>query len=116
MPPAPLIAYIRVSTSGQGRSGLGIEAQRHTLTQFARTEGFEIAREFVEVETGKGSDALDRRPQLKAALAVARKLKCHVAVARQEGNSGAPSQKMSLSYSTGPYHRAFGPLGFKNRG
>jgi DNA invertase Pin-like site-specific DNA recombinase len=36
----------------------------------------------VEVETGKGSDALDRRPQLKAALAAARKLKCHVAVAK----------------------------------
>jgi DNA invertase Pin-like site-specific DNA recombinase len=82
MQPAPLITYIRVSTSGQGRSGLGIEAQRHTLAQFARAEGFEIAREFVEVETGKGSDALERRPQLKAALAAARKLKSHVAVAK----------------------------------
>ena len=82
MQPAPVITYIRVSTSGQGRSGLGIEAQRHTLAQFARAEGFEIAREFVEVETGKGSDALERRPQLKAALAAARKLRCHVAVAK----------------------------------
>ena len=34
------------------------------------------------METGKGSDALDRRPQLKAALAVARKLRCHVAAAK----------------------------------
>ena len=41
-----------------------------------------MVREFVEVETGKGADALDRRPQLEAALAVARKLKCHVAVAK----------------------------------
>src|ERR1700742_5062472 len=82
MQPAPLITYVRVSTSGQGRSGLGIEAQRHTLAQFARAEGLEIAREYVEVETGKGSDALERRPQLKAALAAARKLKCHVAVAK----------------------------------
>ena len=41
-----------------------------------------VAQEFVEVETGKGADALDRRPQLKAALAAARKLKCHVAVAK----------------------------------
>jgi hypothetical protein len=65
----PLVTYIRVSTSGQGRSGLGIEAQRHALDQFAATEGYEVAREFVEVETGKGSDALDRRPQLRAALA-----------------------------------------------
>src|SRR6201981_3883252 len=78
----PLITYIRVSTSGQGRSGLGIEAQRHALSQFAKAEGLEVVREFVEVETGKGADALDRRPQLKAALAAARKLRCHVAVAK----------------------------------
>jgi DNA invertase Pin-like site-specific DNA recombinase len=78
----PLITYIRVSTSQQGRSGLGIEAQRQVLAQFAHSEGFMVAREFVEVETGKGSDALDRRPQLKAALASARKLRCHVAVAK----------------------------------
>ncbi|WP_426616136.1 recombinase family protein [Bradyrhizobium sp. McL0616] len=82
MPAAPLITYIRVSTSGQGRSGLGIDAQRQTLAHFATTEGYEVAREFVEVETGKGSDALDRRPQLNAALAAARKLKCHLAVAK----------------------------------
>ncbi|MEY9459768.1 DNA invertase Pin-like site-specific DNA recombinase [Bradyrhizobium ottawaense] len=81
-PDRPLITYIRVSTSQQGRSGLGIEAQRQTLDHFARSEGFTVAREFVEVETGKGADALDRRPQLKAALAAARKLRCHVAVAK----------------------------------
>jgi DNA invertase Pin-like site-specific DNA recombinase len=77
-----IVTYIRVSTSGQGRSGLGIEAQRQTLASFASAQGLTVAREFVEVETGKGSDALDRRPQLKAALAAARKLKCHVAVAK----------------------------------
>ena len=63
-----VITYIRVSTSQQGRSGLGIEAQRQALKQFASSEGFTVAREFVDVETGKGSDALERRPQLKAAL------------------------------------------------
>ena len=78
----PLITYIRVSTSQQGRSGLGIDAQRETLRHFADAEGFEITREFVEVETGKGADALDRRPQLKAALAAGRKHRCHVAVAK----------------------------------
>jgi DNA invertase Pin-like site-specific DNA recombinase len=46
------------------------------------TLGFEVAREFVEVETANGADALDRRPQLKAALAAARKLNCRVAVAK----------------------------------
>jgi DNA invertase Pin-like site-specific DNA recombinase len=61
---------------------LGIEAQRTALSHFSRAEGFEVVREFVEVETGKGVDALDRRPQLKAALAAARKHRCHVAVAK----------------------------------
>ena len=78
----PLIRYIRVSTATQGRSGLGIEAQREALARFEHTEGFECVREFVEVETGKGSDALERRPQLAAALAEARKRRCVVAVAK----------------------------------
>ena len=82
MQTAPIVTYVRVSTSGQGRSGLGIEVQRHALAEFAQAEGFEVSREFIEVETGKGADALDRRPQLKAALAAARKLRCHVAVAK----------------------------------
>ena len=77
-----LVSYIRVSTSQQGRSGLGIEAQRATLARFAENEGFDIIAEMVEVETGKGSDALDRRPQLAAALATARRHRCSVAVAK----------------------------------
>ena len=77
-----VVTYIRVSTAQQGRSGLGIEAQRQALRQFANAEGLELTREFVEVETGKGSDAMERRPQLKAALAAAKKLKCNVAVAK----------------------------------
>src|SRR5438477_4444348 len=77
-----MITYIRVSTSQQGRSGLGIEAQRQSLRQFGKAEGLELVREFVEVETGKGSDAIDRRPQLRAALAAAKRLKCNVAVAK----------------------------------
>jgi DNA invertase Pin-like site-specific DNA recombinase len=77
-----LVSYVRVSTSQQGRSGLGIEAQREALTRFAATEGFEVAREFTEIETGKGADALERRPQLAAALAEARRRKCPIAVAK----------------------------------
>ena len=78
----PIVAYIRVSTSQQGRSGLGIEAQREALARFAGGEEFEIVAKFVEVETGKGSDALDRRPELAAALAKARVLRCPVVVAK----------------------------------
>lgn len=78
----PVITYLRVSTNRQGKSGLGIEAQRSLLIRFVEAEGMAIEAEFVEVETGKGSDALDRRPQLAAALAMARKLKCPVVVAK----------------------------------
>ena len=68
------VAYLRVSTAKQGRNGLGIEAQRQAVETFAAAHGFEIRAELVEVETGKGSDALNRRPQLAAALQAARKL------------------------------------------
>src|ERR1700730_5388064 len=77
-----LIGYARVSTSQQGRSGLGIEAQQEALARFAQAEGFELVRVFVEVETGKGSDALERRPQLAGALTEARRKRCSVGVAK----------------------------------
>lgn len=77
-----LIAYLRVSSSAQGRSGLGLEAQREAVAKFAVAEGFTIVAEFVEVETGKGSDALTRRPQLAAALAECRRRKCPLGVAK----------------------------------
>jgi DNA invertase Pin-like site-specific DNA recombinase len=76
------VAYLRVSTQQQGRSGLGVEAQREAITKFAAAEGYDIVAEFVEVETGKGSDAIERRPQLSAALAAARRAKCPVIVAK----------------------------------
>src|SRR3954453_12845909 len=76
------IAYIRVSTQKQGRSGLGIEAQRGSIARFAEAEGYVIVDQIVEVETGKGADALDRRPHLAAALAAARRARCPVIVAK----------------------------------
>jgi DNA invertase Pin-like site-specific DNA recombinase len=79
---SPLVAYYRVSTQKLGRSGLGLEGQRAAVQTFAKTEDFEIVGEFTEVETGKGSDALERRPQLRAALKAAKKAKCEVAVAK----------------------------------
>src|SRR5271165_2880479 len=95
----PIVAYIRVSTSQQGRSGLGIEAQRETLSRFAHDEGFEIVAAFVEVETGKGSDALDRRPQLAASLAKARALRCPIAVAKLDRLSRDVAFGLPLSLS-----------------
>jgi len=77
-----VISYIRVSTGKQGKSGLGIEAQREAIARFATAEGCEIVAEHIEIETGKGADALDRRPVLAAALAQARKAKAAVVVAK----------------------------------
>ena len=76
------IAYIRVSTARQGRSGLGLEAQRAAIAKFATSEGIELIAEFQEIETGKGADALSKRPQLAAALALAKRRDCAVVVAK----------------------------------
>lgn len=67
------IAYYRVSTQKQGASGLGLNAQREAVSRFLNGGDWELVAEFQEVETGKGADALDKRPQLKAALAACRK-------------------------------------------
>jgi len=59
------VSYIRVSTARQGRSGLGLDAQREAVRQFVSSRaGKIIAPEFVEVETGKR----DNRPELQKAL------------------------------------------------
>jgi DNA invertase Pin-like site-specific DNA recombinase len=77
-----MIAYLRVSTDRQGRSGLGVDAQREAIRRFAESQGLKLAGEHVDVETGKGTDVLELRPQLRAALEKARKLKCPIVVAK----------------------------------
>jgi DNA invertase Pin-like site-specific DNA recombinase len=76
------ISYLRVSTGRQGKSGLGLDAQRDAIAHFAKSQGFDIIAEHVEVETGKGADALDRRPKLAAALAQAKRARAPVLVAK----------------------------------
>src|SRR5882757_2262434 len=76
------VAYLRVSTQQQQRSGLGIEAQRAAIERFAAAESLTMIEEYSEFETGKGADALDRRPQLAAALAAARRAKCSIVVSK----------------------------------
>jgi len=71
-PPPPgaprFVAYFRVSTDKQGRSGLGLEAQRGAVERHVSAVGGAILAEFVEVESGKKAD----RPQVHRALAAAR--------------------------------------------
>ncbi len=81
-PTKPAVAYYRVSTERQRKSGLGIEAQKEAVARFGEQEGFELVAAFVEAESGKGSDALERRPQLAGALAAAKTRKCPIIVAK----------------------------------
>lgn len=75
-------AYLRVSTSRQGRSGLGLDAQREAIAAFVGREHLSVLGWFAEVETGGGSDALERRPQLAEALKVAQRARCPIVVAK----------------------------------
>lgn len=58
------VAYYRVSTSEQRRSGLGLEAQKAAVEDYLRRTGAILVAEFTEVESGARND----RPQLQAAL------------------------------------------------
>jgi DNA invertase Pin-like site-specific DNA recombinase len=72
------VAYHRVSTDRQGRSGLGLEAQRKAILDYLNGGAWELSAEFVEVESGKHSD----RPQLVAALEACRKHKAKLVIAK----------------------------------
>ena len=73
MKPLTAVSYLRVSTSKQGSSGLGREAQREAVSRYLAGCGCVQIGEFVEVETGRGANALARRPQLREALAMAKR-------------------------------------------
>jgi DNA invertase Pin-like site-specific DNA recombinase len=76
------IAYYRVSTQKQGASGLGLEAQQEAVARYLGGGASELAGEFVETETGKGADALAKRPQLRAALEACRKSGAKLLIAK----------------------------------
>jgi DNA invertase Pin-like site-specific DNA recombinase len=71
--PQRYVTYYRVSTTRQGVSGLGLEAQRQSVERYLAGRDKTVINSFTEVETGKGSNALDRRPQLRAALDLCKK-------------------------------------------
>ncbi len=79
---AKAVMYGRVSTGRQGRSGLGLEVQQAAVAAFAEQNGYTVDGSYIEVETGKGHDALTRRPKLAAALAHAKRLKAPVIVSK----------------------------------
>jgi DNA invertase Pin-like site-specific DNA recombinase len=68
MPQSKFVSYLRVSTEQQGRSGLGLEAQRSSVTDYLNGGRSKLLGEFVEIESGTKSD----RPQLQRALSTCR--------------------------------------------
>ena len=72
------VSYLRVSTDRQGRSGLGIEAQREAVARHVASAGGRIVAEFVEVESGRKAD----RPALAEALAACRKHRAVLVIAK----------------------------------
>lgn len=76
------VAYLRVSTDKQGQSGLGLEAQREAVARYIAANQLELIGEHIEVETGKGSNALSKRPELVAALATAKREKAGLIIAK----------------------------------
>jgi len=72
------IAYYRVSTDRQGKSGLGLEARQEAVRLFAQQEGYQVAAHFTKIESGKKN----QRPQLLAALAQCRKEKATLIIAK----------------------------------
>lgn len=80
--PVRAYGYCRVSTREQGRSGLGLAAQRETVEHFARHHEITMLGFVEEVQTGKGHDALNRRPKLAALLKQCKREKAALIVAK----------------------------------
>src|SRR5271165_109033 len=72
------VSYLRVSTDKQGRSGLGVEAQREAVTRYLNGGSWKLVAEYVETESGKRSD----RPKLGAALGHAKAIGATVVFAK----------------------------------
>ena len=76
------VAYYRVSTARQGASGLGLDAQREAVARYLNGGDWELLGEFTETETGKGANALEKRPQLRAALELCKRRGATLVIAK----------------------------------
>jgi DNA invertase Pin-like site-specific DNA recombinase len=96
---ALVIGYLRVSTKGQGESGLGIEAQRAAVEGYAKQNGATLIMWYTEVESGKLAD----RPELARALAHARRSKATLVVAKLDRLARNVAFLSALMDSTVPF-------------
>jgi DNA invertase Pin-like site-specific DNA recombinase len=72
------VAYFRVSTDKQGKSGLGLDAQRHAVQQYLNGGTWSLIGEFTEIESGKRNE----RPELEKALAICKRQKAKLVIAK----------------------------------
>ena len=82
------VAYYRVSTQGQGRSGLGLEAQRKAVQDYLDGGHWSLIGEFTEIESGKRSD----RPKLAEAMRAAKRNKATLVIAKLDRLAGANTE------------------------
>ena len=72
------ISYLRVSTAKQGKSGLGLEAQRQAIETYLDGGSWNLLKEYIEIESGKNND----RPKLKEALAACQRTRATLLIAK----------------------------------
>lgn len=94
-----VVAYYRVSTDAQGRSGLGLEAQRDAVARLCRSREWEIVAEFTEVESGKRDD----RPELSAAMHRAKVTGATLVIAKLDRLSRSAAFLTALQESGTPF-------------
>ena len=94
-----VVAYYRVSTEGQGRSGLGLDAQREAVANLCQSRGWQIVAEFTEVESGKRDD----RPELQAAMHRAKVTGATLVIAKLDRLSRSAAFLTSLQESGTPF-------------
>ena len=97
------VSYLRVSTERQGRSGLGLEAQREAVSRYVASAGGRLIEEFCEVESGKRCD----RPQLAAALAACRAHRAILVIAKLDRLARNARFLLSVIEGTGDAGVAF---------
>jgi DNA invertase Pin-like site-specific DNA recombinase len=87
-----VVSYLRVSTSEQGRSGLGLDAQRRSVSDYIKGVGASLVAEYSEVESGKHDD----RAELRRAIAHAKRAKALLIIAKLDRLSRKVSFVASL--------------------
>jgi DNA invertase Pin-like site-specific DNA recombinase len=95
------VAYVRVSTKHQERSGVGLAGQVAALRAFAEQRGYKIKKVFREAESVTSHDSLAHRPQMRKALEYARKKVCPVIVVALDRVARTAADLEEICHSSG---------------